>query len=115
MAELRDELAVVQRETVSAASVQRAVAFCDPIWDLLLVPERFRILHLLLEAVVYDGATGELRLAFYRLASTARLPKPPWRSQAAGSLISALWLVFVVASRGQDSSNQGTKCHRADE
>jgi hypothetical protein len=65
MAELRDELAATQRETVSAAKIQRAVALFDPVWDLLLVPERFRILHLLLASVVYDGATGEFELAFF--------------------------------------------------
>jgi hypothetical protein len=36
---------------VPAAAIQRAVALFDPVWDLLLVPERFRILHLLLESV----------------------------------------------------------------
>jgi site-specific DNA recombinase len=70
MAELRDEVTAVQRETVSAAAIQRAVALFDPVWDLLLVPERFRILHLLLESVVYDGSTGELELAFYPLGIT---------------------------------------------
>jgi site-specific DNA recombinase len=67
IAELRDELAAVQRETVSAAAIQRAVALFDPVWDLLLVPERFRILHLLIESVGYDGSTGELELSFYPL------------------------------------------------
>jgi hypothetical protein len=49
---------------------------------LLLVPERFRILHLLLESVVYNGATGELELAFYPLgidslaAETAMIGQP---------------------------------------
>ena len=65
--QLRDELAAVQGETVSAAAIQRAVALFDPVWDLLLVPERFRILHLLLESVGYDGSTGELELSFYPL------------------------------------------------
>jgi site-specific DNA recombinase len=71
MAELRDELAATQRETVSAAQIQRAVALFDPVWDLLLVPERFRILHLLLETVGYEGSTGELELAFYPLGITS--------------------------------------------
>jgi site-specific DNA recombinase len=71
MAELGDELATVQRESVSAAAIQRAVALFDPVWDLLLVPERFRILHLLLESVVYDGSTGELELSFYPLGITS--------------------------------------------
>ena len=56
---------------MSAAAIQRAVALFDPVWDLLLVPERFRILHLLLESVVYDGSTGELELSFYPLGITS--------------------------------------------
>jgi multidrug efflux pump subunit AcrA (membrane-fusion protein) len=71
MTELRDELAAVQRKTVPAAQIQRAVALFDPVWDLLLVPERFRILHQLLESVGYDGATGELDLASYSLGITS--------------------------------------------
>lgn len=55
---------------MSAAKIQRAVALFDPVWDLLLIPERFRILHLLLESVGYDGSTGELELAFYPLGIT---------------------------------------------
>jgi site-specific DNA recombinase len=77
MAELRDELAAVQRDTMSAATIQRAVALFDPVWDLLLVPERFRILHLLLESVVYDGSTGELELSFYPLGITSLADEPP--------------------------------------
>jgi hypothetical protein len=48
----------------------------------LLVPERFRILHLLVESVVYDGSTGELELSFYPLgidslaAEAARIGQP---------------------------------------
>jgi site-specific DNA recombinase len=71
MAELRDELAAAQREIVPAAEIQRAVTLFDPVWDLLLVPERFRILHLLLESVGYDGSTGELELSF-KLPGAAR-------------------------------------------
>jgi site-specific DNA recombinase len=71
LAELRDKLAAVQGETVSAAAIQRAVALFDPNWDLLLIPERFRILHLLLESVGYDGSTGELEMAFYPLGITS--------------------------------------------
>jgi hypothetical protein len=65
------ELAAVQRETVSATEIQRAVALFDPVWELLRVPERFHILHLFLESMVYDGATGELELAFSPLGITS--------------------------------------------
>jgi site-specific DNA recombinase len=67
MAELRDELAVIERETVSPDEVQRAIALFEPIWDMLFPRERSRILHLLLESAVYDGTKGELELQFYPL------------------------------------------------
>jgi hypothetical protein len=47
------------------------VALLDPVWDQLLVPERFGVLHLLIESVGYDGSTGELELAFYPLGITS--------------------------------------------
>jgi hypothetical protein len=67
MAELRDELAVLERETVSPDEVQRAIALFEPIWDMLFPRERSRILHLLLESAIYDGMKGELELQFYPL------------------------------------------------
>jgi hypothetical protein len=67
MAELRDELAVIEHETVSPDEVQRAIALFDPIWDMLFPRERSRVLHLLLESAVYDGIKGELELQFYPL------------------------------------------------
>jgi len=67
MAELRDELAVIEHETVSPDEVQRAIALFDPIWDMLFPRERSRVLHLLLKSAVYDGIKGELELRFYPL------------------------------------------------
>jgi hypothetical protein len=67
LAELRDELAVIERETVSPDEVQRAIALFEPIWDVLFPRERSRILHLLLESAIYDGIKGELELQFYPL------------------------------------------------
>jgi hypothetical protein len=77
MAELRGELAAAQRETVPAAQIQRAVALFNPIWDLFLVPERFRITHLLIESVVYDGATGAGAGCPISRAGTTRRADPP--------------------------------------
>jgi hypothetical protein len=42
----------------------------DPIWDVLLDRERYRILHLLLEHIVYDGEKGEIELQFHALGIT---------------------------------------------
>jgi hypothetical protein len=67
MGELRDELAVIESETVSPDEVQRAIALFNPIWDMLFPRERSRVLHLLLESAVYDGIKGELELHFYPL------------------------------------------------
>ena len=69
IAELRDKLTAVQRETVSAAAIQRAVALFDPVWDLLLVPERFRILHPVLAGNSIDRNLMSLSLVLspYRL------------------------------------------------
>ena len=42
----------------------------DPIWDVLLDRERYRIMHLLLERIVYDGEKGEIELQFHALGIT---------------------------------------------
>ena len=70
MGELRDELAVIEHETVSPDEVQRASALFDPIWDVLIDRERYRIMHLLLERIVYDGEKGEIELQFHALGIT---------------------------------------------
>src|SRR5687768_2898080 len=70
MADLRDELAAVQRETVSAAQVQRAIALFDPVWDLLLVPEQFRS---------RSAHITFLRLAFRQHSREARHRSAPLR------------------------------------
>ena len=43
----------------------------DPIWDVFLDGERYRILHLLLERIVYDGEKGEIELQFHALGINA--------------------------------------------
>ena len=44
----------------------------DPIWDVLLTPERERILRLLIERIDYDGQTETMSFAF-RLPGLADL------------------------------------------
>jgi site-specific DNA recombinase len=70
IAEIQDEHARIARSTVSLAQVQRAMELFDPIWDVLLDRERYRILHLLLEHIVYDGEKGEIELQFHALGIT---------------------------------------------
>jgi hypothetical protein len=70
LTEIRDDLAHIARSTVSLAQVQRAMELFDPIWEVLLDRERYRILHLLLERIVYDGQKGEIELQFHALGIT---------------------------------------------
>jgi hypothetical protein len=56
---------------VSAAEIQRAIALFEPVWDLFLVPERFRILQLLLKSV---GITAP--------AARSSSSSTPWASPA---------------------------------
>ena len=67
LAELRDEIAAIERQHVSLVDAHRALSLFDPVWDVLLPRERARILGLLLEAVEYDGTQGEVALTFYPL------------------------------------------------
>jgi site-specific DNA recombinase len=69
-AEIRDELTHIERSTVSLAQIQRAMELFDPIWDVLLDRERYRIMHLLMERIVYDGEKGEIELQFHALGIT---------------------------------------------
>jgi hypothetical protein len=43
---------------------QAALAEFTQIWDVVLTPERERIVRLLIDRVDYHGANGELRITF---------------------------------------------------
>ena len=36
----------------------------DPIWDVLLTPEKERVLQLLIERIDYDGTTGTMAISW---------------------------------------------------
>jgi hypothetical protein len=44
----------------------------EPLWEVLPVPERERVVGLMVERVDYDGAAGELEITF-RVDGVARL------------------------------------------
>ena len=50
----------------------RALVAFDPIWDVLLTPERERVLQLLIERIDYDGATQQLTIT-WRLSGFGQL------------------------------------------
>jgi site-specific DNA recombinase len=62
LAEVRAEEASLAAKDVDEASVARALEEFDAIWEVLLTPERERVLGLLIERVTYDRTTEELRI-----------------------------------------------------
>lgn len=53
--EIRDELTVLRGQDVDRDDLTRALEAFDPIWDALLIPERERVMKLLVERIDYDG------------------------------------------------------------
>jgi site-specific DNA recombinase len=53
-----------QAPGVDEADLRRALALFDPVWEALHAQERARVLHLLLDRVVYDREAGTVEVAF---------------------------------------------------
>ena len=50
----------------------RALEEFDPIWEALLIPERERVMRLLVETIDYDGRAGEMAIQ-WRLSGFGEL------------------------------------------
>ncbi len=59
-------------QELEEADLARALEAFDPVWDVLLAPERERILRLLVAGIRYDGAAGKLEIS-WRLAGFGEL------------------------------------------
>jgi site-specific DNA recombinase len=57
LAEVHGRQAAVTTQQIDEADLARALEAFDPIWDVLLTPEKERVLNLLIERVSYDGST----------------------------------------------------------
>ena len=62
--EVADRLAALDGQDVDPAAVGRALAQFTALWEVLLTPERERIVRLLIDRVDYHGTDGELRITF---------------------------------------------------
>jgi len=62
LAEVRAEEAALASQDIDEADVARALQEFDAIWEVLLTPERERVLQLLIERVTYNRDTEELRI-----------------------------------------------------
>ena len=60
--EIDDELDALMTQDVNRDDLARALEEFDPIWEVLLTPERERVLKLLIEKIEYNGASGEMTI-----------------------------------------------------
>jgi site-specific DNA recombinase len=71
-AEIKAELTALDVQAVNRDELARALEAFDPIWDVLLTPERERVLRLLIEKIDYDGTTQQLAI-IWRLSGFGQL------------------------------------------
>jgi site-specific DNA recombinase len=62
--EIADRRLGLADQHVDPEAVQRALAQFTDVWDVLLSPERERVIHVLIDRVDFDGETEEISIAF---------------------------------------------------
>jgi site-specific DNA recombinase len=62
--EVADREAALATTDVSPETIGRVLEQFEPIWEVLTMPERERVVGLLVERVDYDGAAGEMEITF---------------------------------------------------
>ncbi len=72
LAEVRAQEATLATQHVDEAAVAQALAEFDELWSVLLIPERERVIRLLVSGIRYDGSTGNLDID-WRLAGFGEL------------------------------------------
>ncbi len=64
LAQLHARVALLTEQQLSEAELYKAVESFSPAWESLTLPERQRVLRLLIRRVTYCGATGEIAVTF---------------------------------------------------
>ena len=72
LGEIDDQLRALKTQDVDRDDLARALEEFDPIWDALLIPERERVMQLLVEKIDYDGRTKQMATT-WRLAGFGQL------------------------------------------
>ncbi len=62
---VREQIAGVREQMVDDAEAARALSLFSPVWDTLTPHEQARVVGLLVERVVYDGARGSVAVTFH--------------------------------------------------
>jgi site-specific DNA recombinase len=65
LCEATERLIRVELETVDSADIRKALVSFDPIWDVLYVREKIRIVQLLVKQVSYNGVDGTVGITFH--------------------------------------------------
>ena len=70
LAEIRIRQADLDAQHIDQADLARALGAFDPIWEVLLVPEREKVLRLLINCIQYHGETQQMTIS-WKLAGFA--------------------------------------------
>ena len=70
--EVKAALDAIKTQDVNRDDLAKALEDFDPIWDVLMTPEKERVLQLLIEQVDYHGGTGEMAIT-WRLSGFGEL------------------------------------------
>jgi site-specific DNA recombinase len=62
---VREQIRVIPEHLVDGDEARLALALGEPVWAALPPPEQVRVVHLLVERVDYDGATGKVGITFH--------------------------------------------------
>jgi site-specific DNA recombinase len=68
--EIEQRVAALAAHDVDPEAVGRALAQFSDVWDVLLTPERERVVRLLIERIDYDAPRGELKFTFSATGAT---------------------------------------------
>lgn len=82
---VKEQMREVRAASVSEADAAAALAGFDPVWAGLAPAERARVVGLLVEKVVYDGATGKVAVTFRPAGITALAGELAGRQQEQGA------------------------------
>jgi site-specific DNA recombinase len=63
--EIREQVIALSSNIVNEREVAKVMVSFDPVWDSLAPREQARIVHLLVERVDYDGASGKVSITFH--------------------------------------------------
>lgn len=63
--EVREEVLALSRKIIDQREVTKAMTVFDPLWESLTPREQVRVIHLLIQRVDYNGATGKVTITFH--------------------------------------------------